>query len=291
VRSTNDPSDPAEPLYPPYLATMIRSTPLLLVVAALLGSTAQADTIVVTQVRDSFSPKNVTIDEGDTVMWVWTNGFHTVTEGTDGQINGDEAFNAPLSGIGGATSFSLTFDAAFLAANPRPGDLYDYFCEPHFAVGQTGTVQVVNTGGGGPQPYCTPKTSSAGCVARIGTSSPSMPVSGAGDYSLTASNVQGFKNGLAFVSLSGSANLPFNGGTLCITPPTKRGPIMNSVGTGSVACDGTYSTLVNDGQIVPAGLDAGPGNSGWYQYWYRDPQNGAGNAGTALSDAIQLDFQ
>ena len=146
------------------------------------------------------------------------------------------------------------------------------------------------TGGG--TPYCTPKTSSAGCVACIGSSSPgSLPTSGAGDYSITATGVQGGKNGLLFVSLNGRANIPFSGGSLCVTPPTKRGPIQPSGGTTATSCDGGFATLVNDGQIIPSGLDAGPGNRAWYQYWYRDPQNGAGSLGTALSDAFEVEFQ
>ena len=56
-------------------------------------------------------------------------------------------------------------------------------------------------------------------------------------------------------------------------------------------CFGTYATVVNDGAPFPTGLDAGVGNSGWHQYWYRDPNGGAGSLGSALSDAIQLDFE
>jgi len=146
-------------------------------------------------------------------------------------------------------------------------------------------------GGSVPVTYCTAKTSSAGCVTSITTSDRfALPVSGASDYSVLASGVQELKNGLVFVGVSGAAALPFSGGTLCVNPPTKRGPIMTSGGDDANECDGAYATLVNDGQIVPAGLDAGSGNSAWYQYWYRDPQNGAGVLGTALSDAVQVDF-
>ena len=141
-----------------------------------------------------------------------------------------------------------------------------------------------------PSFYCTPKTSSAGCVTTIATSSAAAPTSGANDYSVLASDVQGQKNGLLFAGISGPANTPFNGGTLCVSPPLKRGPVQFSNGSGPVACDGSYSQVVNDGTIVPAGLDAGPGNTGWYQWWYRDPANGAGDLGTALSDAVRLDF-
>ena len=139
--------------------------------------------------------------------------------------------------------------------------------------------------------YCAPKTSSGGCVTTIGTSAPlAQPISGMNDYAVTATAVQEGKNGLVFASLSGAAALPFSGGTLCVNPPTKRGPVLGSGGDDPTECDGSYATIVNDGAVIPFGLEASPGSSAWYQYWYRDPQNGAGALGTALSNAVRLDF-
>lgn len=138
--------------------------------------------------------------------------------------------------------------------------------------------------------YCTPKASSAGCLSAISLSGPLPAVSGASDLFVTSTAVQGFKNGLVFASISGPSAIPFSGGTLCVDPPLKRGPVLNSGGTSPVSCDGSYSHLVNDGLIIPFGLDPGPGNTAWYQYWYRDPNNGAGNLGTALSNGLQLAF-
>ena len=141
------------------------------------------------------------------------------------------------------------------------------------------------------QPYCTGKASSGGCLATLTTTSlVAHPVSGAADYTVDAGRVQGANNGLLIAGL-GPASLPFFGGTLCVQPPFKRGPLQSARGfTGAEACHATFSTLVNDGAVLPAGLDAGPGNSGWYQYWYRDPANGAGGFASALSNAIRLDF-
>jgi len=142
----------------------------------------------------------------------------------------------------------------------------------------------------GPQVYCTGKASSASCVAYVGsTDIMSDPVSGALDYAITATNVQGFKNGLLIASPFGATALPFNGGVLCVQPPTRRGTVQSSGGTAG-ECDGSFTEVVNDGAALPFGLDAGPGNTAWYQYWYRDPQNGAGQLGTALSNAIAVDF-
>jgi len=141
-----------------------------------------------------------------------------------------------------------------------------------------------------PMTYCTPKTSSAGCVTAIAASSASAPTSGAGDFTLDAVDVQEGMNGLLFTSVSGAAALPFNGGTLCMNPPLKRGPIQNSGGSMPGGCAGSFSTVVNDGLVIPLGLDAGPGNQAHYQYFYRDPGNGPGALGSALSDAIAVCF-
>ena len=152
-------------------------------------------------------------------------------------------------------------------------------------------IQPVDAGTA-PEVYCTPKLSSIGCAALIATSDLAVqPVSGANDYSVLAEFVHGQKNGLVFGGISGPAALPFFGGTLCVNPPTQRGPLSNSGGSGPLACDGSYALLVNTGMGFPGGLDPGAGNSAWYQWWYRDPDNGAGNFGTALSNAVRLDFQ
>ena len=142
------------------------------------------------------------------------------------------------------------------------------------------------------QAYCVAKTSSAGCVAAIGASSlASMPISGANDYSVSASNVHGRKVGILFGGNVASDSFPFSGGTLCIRPPLRMSTALYSGGSGPNSCDGSYSIVINDGNVMPAGLDAGAGSGGWYQFWYRDPQNGAGTLGTALSNAVQLFFQ
>ena len=139
-----------------------------------------------------------------------------------------------------------------------------------------------------PLVYCTAKTSSAGCVAAIGSSDPAaQPVSGANDYSVTASALQGAKNGIFFFSLSGPLAAPFSGGTLCVQPPLGRTPIQFSFGSSATSCDGAFALVVNDGTSLH---DPGPGSSVWMQTWYRDPNNGAGTLGTALSDGIRLDY-
>lgn len=79
----------------------------------------------------AFSPAEVTINPGDAVRWT-VSGSHTITSGV-GPAD-------PLVGdlfdetVGTSSVFTYTFD-----------DLgsFDYFCRIHFAMGMTGTVNVV----------------------------------------------------------------------------------------------------------------------------------------------------
>jgi plastocyanin len=116
------------------------SSALLVFSALTLATSARASVVVVTQSNLGFVPRNVTIEVGDTVRWVWTSQTHTVTEGEDGIINGDEAWHGILQST--TPTFEVTFDAAFLAAHAKPCNLYDYFCEIHFPGDMRGTVKV-----------------------------------------------------------------------------------------------------------------------------------------------------
>jgi plastocyanin len=82
----------------------------------------------------SFSPANITIAEGDTVMWNWVSGFHNVSSDIGLFTSGNPVL-APYT-------WSLTFDAAFLASAPANGNLYDYHCDPHWGLGMVGSVTV-----------------------------------------------------------------------------------------------------------------------------------------------------
>jgi plastocyanin len=103
---------------------------------------ATAATHVVTQVDMSFSPPDVVINVGDTVQWVWTAGFHTVTNGASlADPNVGKKFDASLTPT--TTTFSYTFTA--------PGTV-PYFCRPHLVFGMTGTVTVQVASGVGDVP-------------------------------------------------------------------------------------------------------------------------------------------
>lgn len=118
-------------------------------------------THTVDQVGFDFVPADITIQLGDTVNWVWSSGDHTVTEGPGPTPTGSEAFDSLLDA--GTTSFSVTFDANFLANSPPqgggPSNVYEYYCIPHWVFSMVGTVTVQQ-----PTPGI-PAASTAGLVA------------------------------------------------------------------------------------------------------------------------------
>ena len=141
-----------------------------------------------------------------------------------------------------------------------------------------------------PLTYCTAKASSSGCLAEINGSSPlQQPVSGANDYDVVTTLIEGLKAGIFFYGISGPAAIPFNGGFLCVSPTGGLGRTPIKFSNGSLQnCDGTFSQRINGGLLF--NMDMGPGTSNWVQTWYRDPALMDG-FNTALSDAIHFTFQ
>lgn len=133
--------------------------------------------------------------------------------------------------------------------------------------------------------YCTAKTNSLGCVPAIsfsGYASQTQPVA----FQITASQVINQRSGLLLYGFESQA-LPYQGGLLCVKPPTVRTPPQNSGGTvvGPSDCTGVYALDLN--ARIQAGLAFGlaPGVRAFAQYWMRDPGSAVP---TGLSDA--LDF-
>jgi plastocyanin len=97
----------------------------------------------------SYSPASVTINQGDTVHWVWsdTGVAHTVTSGSPGAADGQfcslgagMTVNATTcNSVSYAATAPFTYDHVFSA----PGT-YPYYCTVHGAV-MTGTVTVMAT--------------------------------------------------------------------------------------------------------------------------------------------------
>ncbi|MCY3003792.1 MAG: S8 family serine peptidase [Planctomycetota bacterium] len=132
-----------------------------------------------------------------------------------------------------------------------------------------------------PTTYCTGKTNSLGCVPAISTTgSPSLS---AGNLQVQCSNVLNQKNGLLFFGFASNA-APFQGGTLCIAPPTIR--TQNQSSGGAVlgnSCTGSYSFAFTPSVMATYGIDAG--ETVHVQWWMRDP---ASPSTTGLSNAAQF---
>lgn len=110
--------------------------PLALLVAGASHAAAQT-THQIDLVGTVFSPADISIDEGDTVVWNWVSGFHNVVSNEDMWTSG-----SPTTG---PHTFSITFDAAFMAAHPANGNVYGFHCEVHEALGMFGSVTVTTS--------------------------------------------------------------------------------------------------------------------------------------------------
>lgn len=155
------------------------------------------------------------------------------------------------------------------------------------------TTCIQGTGGSSITPYCTAKASSSGCLASMGGSTTGPVVSGANDWSVQCTGMQANRPGIFFGSNIAQAAINFQGGTLCVQPPTKRSPILFTAGTNNT-CTGTFTLLINNGAFFPppnagSGFDGGPGGTSFMQAWYRDPALMDG-FDTALSNGLQIDW-
>ena len=131
--------------------------------------------------------------------------------------------------------------------------------------------------------YCTAKTNSLGCVPQIGINGcPS--ASSAGVCTIYCTQVIPGKAGLLFYGFAPAA-IPFQGGYLCVQPPTTRTAIQTSGGTPLNSCNGEFSLDIN--AHIQSGLDPNlvAGAMLHAQYWYRDP---ASPSTTGLSNALSV---
>ncbi len=99
----------------------------------ILMGNGMAATHQVMQLGFTFVPDDLTIAVGDTVEWVWSSGFHTVTQGLD-DLNppvGAKLFDGPLD------LANSTFTFTFMEA----GDV-DYYCRPHLIFDMIGIIRV-----------------------------------------------------------------------------------------------------------------------------------------------------
>jgi hypothetical protein len=108
-----------------------------------------------------------------------------------------------------------------------------------------------------PVTYCFPKVTSAFTVPTIGSNgSPSL---GAGSFAVTLTQALPNKNGILFYG-STQAAAPFQGGFLCVLPPTVRMPVLTTDSSSSA--------------VQPIAIDASMvSTTRYYQWWFRDPQD------------------
>jgi hypothetical protein len=141
-----------------------------------------------------------------------------------------------------------------------------------------------------PQAYCTAGTTTNGCVASIaGTGTPSAS-SGAG-FTISASDVEGAKQGLFFYGLDNSGFTPSPWGAsssfLCVKAPTQRTAAQSTGGTDGL-CDGAL--FLDWNAFVAAhptalGNPFAAGQHVFAQAWFRDPPS---PKTTNLSDALEF---
>lgn len=136
-----------------------------------------------------------------------------------------------------------------------------------------------------PHGYCSSKTNSLGCAPRMGfVGSPRASL--ASGFVVDCSDVRNDKSGLIFYSTLGPAAAPFQGGTFCVQPPTRRTPIALSGGSTPPAndCSGVFSIDMNT--YAASGVDPAlstPGADVYCQTWSRDP---GASFNTSLSNGL-----
>ena len=261
-------------------------SPLRTILAALacvlLTTAVSAETVVVRVLGFYFAPREIVIQPGDTVRWEWSGGTHTVTEGTDGLVNGNELFHSPLTSS--VPSFSFTFTPAFLTAHPKPGGRYDYFCSPHFSIGMNGIVRVADPvpgstycygdGSGTACPCGNVSTEPVGCINSVLQGG---RLRGIGTASVAADSlelwVNGPSEGSGVLFFQGSsaigAGAVFGDGLRCAGGSVLRlGRTFMSFGWAKYPGTGNLPISVR-GSVLP-------GTTRYYQAWYFDSPGACG---------------
>ena len=146
-------------------------------------------------------------------------------------------------------------------------------------VGNTGVSATLAYSVEGVESYCTAGTSASGCQALLSASGTASASRRRG-FTLSASTVEGQKDGLFFFGTNGQQANPWGNSTSfqCVVPPVVRTPPLDRHGTIGL-CDGAFSLDLN-AVWYPAPKPAkNPGAAAVVQaqLWYRDPLNTANN--------------
>ena len=130
-----------------------------------------------------------------------------------------------LSGADGSELWSIPESANNIIAL---GDV-DADGARDFALRLFGSLQVWASPGPPVSTYCSGKLTSAGCVPTM-TTTGTPGAQADDDFRVYAESSLTNKPGLFFWSTTGPTAIPFLGGTLCVLPPLRRGPIVLSTG-------------------------------------------------------------
>jgi len=259
----------------------------------LLAVPARANVIDVEVRNFGFNGEHITIEVGDTVRWTNYDGTsHSATEGTDFVLNGNEAFHNNLPT---GQPKTVTFDAAFLAQWPRPGNRYDYFCVPHGGA-MRGSITVVAADPGDFFCFCAPfgpcsnRDYGAGCSNSNGTFRGARMIGGgsasvaADDLVLTVDLLPPNKTCLPFRGMNLVGQTQMGEGWRCVGSPFYRLPASNSGASGVVTIGpGIVATTASGTHPILAGQT-------WhFQVWYRDAMSPCGNA-TNVSNGYAVGF-
>lgn len=138
----------------------------------------------------------------------------------------------------------------------------------------------------GPASYCTAQVNSLGCTPRV-THQGSPSASASNGFVITATAIRNQQNGLLFYGVSERAALPWLGGTLCVEPPLRRTPLINSNGSPPPAndCSGVLTLDFNAWAAAANDPAVFPGQRVRTQFYSRDI--GAA-ANLNLTDAIEF---
>ena len=147
-----------------------------------------------------------------------------------------------------------------------------------------GAVHVYLAGSPAPVSYCTPKTNSLGCQAKVSWDG-LLSLSIADNFLVRATSIVSSQLGMLLWSRERAA-LPFLGGTLCLGAPLVRLEPKSSGGSPpSADCSGVLTYALT--QDLAAEQSWSAGDTIHAQFWYRDPTH-PDQTGAGLSDAVRF---
>lgn len=188
--------------------------------------------------------------------------------------------NAPWNG-----TCSVVHD---IPSVPATGDVYVAFSDA--GKNNTGSMDVTLTCVLGTCPpnlhaapigtaYCTGKINSTGGPALMSAMGSTFVTDT--DVLLSATGAPPAKVGIFFMG-AGTLNIPLGGsqGLLCVMPPVRRFPVQFTCNDGSMHYE-------FDPQMPPGGPPVQPGETWYFQAWYRDQNPGPSNT----TDGLAITFQ